>query len=381
MITKKALAEARARGAQAALSHYGLNKTAAGAAAGGILNTLGAAGSRALTSGTKAYTHGGGNMAQNAWRGLQGAAKGFHRGGGTGAAAKAVGVGAAGLGATYAAGRGFGAGMRDAQANNAPTGGVKLNGLREDLIGGEISPGREALGLGTSLALGALPHIVTPLAFPAHAVQGALRGKRHGDAVDGGIRGFAGSTGGYIAATLGLNALRRGTHVPEPTANVVRTLGSGLGAHLLTRKYLADPKKPAPPALPETDEIRLTDPIDMSGAPGTKISGIREELIGGKFDPGVDIPGLAASYLSTHVEHGVPLHGVIRGGISADGTMLGGALRSTVGGATGGVLARYLARRLGGSRFSPLTETATRLGTAAGSHLLTRKYLTEPDEE
>ena len=160
-------------------------------------------------------------------------------------------------------------------------------------------------------------------------------------------------------------------------------MGRGLGAHLLTRKYLADPKKPAQPAA-EPDEIQLTDPIDMpgaEGASGTKVGGIREELIGGKFDPYVDLPGLATSYFSTHLEGGVPLHGALRGAFGHDGTLTGGALRSTVGGATGGVLARYLARRLGGSRFSPATETATRLGTALGSHLLTRKYLTEPDEE
>lgn len=374
MLTKEAIDEARARGAQAALSHYGLNKTAAGAAAaGGILNTLGAAGSRALTSGTKAYTHGGGNMAQNAWKGLQGAAKGFHRGGGTGAAAKAVGVGAAGLGATYAAGRGFGAGMRDAQANNAPAGGVKLNGLREDLIGGEFQAGEDIPGFANSAAIGLLGADV------GHALQGAYRGASHGHALQGAGRGWVGSVGGGVLGA-GLGAALSNKPIGG-AALAGRVLGSGLGAHLLTRKYLADRKKPAPPASPELDEIRLTDPIDLSGAPGTKISGIREELIGGKFDPAVDIPGLAASYLSTHVEHGVPLHGVIRGGISADGTMLGGALRSTVGGATGGALARYLARRLGGSRFSPMTETATRLGTAAGSHLLTRKYLTEPDEE
>lgn len=380
MITKEARAEAQSRGAHKVLAFYGLDKSAA--AAGGILNTLGAAGSRALTSGTKAYTHGGGNMAQNAWRGIQGAAKGFHRGGGTGAAAKAVGVGAAGLGATYAAGRGFGAGMRDAQANNAPTGGVKLNGLREDLIGGEFQAGEDIPGFANSTAIGLLGAEV------GHALQGAYRGASHGHALRGAGRGWVGSVGGGVlgaglgAALSNLSAALSNKPIGG-AALAGRLLGSGLGAHLLTRKYLADRKKPAPPASPELDEIRLTDPIDLSGAPGTKISGIREELIGGKLDPWVDLPGLATNYLATHVSDrspvaGAPLVGAVRGGLSEHGSALGGALRGAIGGTAGGILGNGAARLLGAPRYSLGTDMATRLGVAGGAHLMTRKYLTEP---
>lgn len=370
MITKEARAEAQSRGAHKVLAFYGLDKSAA-AAAPGILGTLSAAGSRALTSGSKAMAHGRGTTGQNLMAGVRAAGKGFHRGGGTTAAGKALGIGAAGAGLMYGAGRAFGAGQADAQR-----GAVKLNGLREDLIGGEFQAEKDIPGLGTSTALGMLGGDI------AHTLQGGYRGNRHGQMLRGAARGLVGSVGGSMLGA-GLGAAVSNDPIGG-AAYLGGVMGRGLGAHLLTRKYLADPKTPAQPASPELDEIRLTDPIDMpgaEGASGTKVGGIREEIIGGKFDPYVDLPGLATSYFSTHLEGGVPLHGALRGAFGHDGTLTGGALRSTVGGATGGVLARYLARRLGGSRFSPMTETATRLGTAAGSHLLTRKYLTEPDEE
>lgn len=359
MITKEAQAEAQSRGAHKVLAFYGLDKSAT-AAAPGILGTLSAAGSRALTSGSKAMAHGRGTTGQNLMAGVRAAGKGFHRGGGTTAAGKALGVGAAGLGAAYGAGRAFGAGQADAQR-----GAVKLNGLREDLFGGEFQAGEDIPGLANSTAIGLLG------ADLGHALQGAYRGAPHGHALAGAGRGWVGSVGGQTLGA-GLGAALSGRPIGG-AAFAGGLLGSGLGAHLLTRKYLADPKTPAPPK-PELDEIRLTDPIDMSGASGTKVGG---------FDPWVDLPGLATNYLATHVSDsspvaGAPLVGAVRGGLSEHGSALGGALRGAIGGTAGGIIGNGAARLLGAPRHSLGTDMATRLGVAGGAHLLTRKYLTEP---
>lgn len=361
MITKEALDEARARGAHKVLSVYGLNKAAAGAAAaGGILNTLSRAGSAAVRRGSRAVARGTGTTGENLWAGAQRAGSTFHRAGGTTAAGKALGVGAAGAGVMYGAGRAFGAGQADARG-----GGVKLNGLREDLLGGEFQAGEDISGLANSTAIGFLG------ADLGHALQGAYRGAPHGHALAGAGRGWVGSVGGQ-ALGAGLGAALSGRPIGG-AAFAGGLLGSGLGAHLLTRKYLADPKTPAPPK-PELDEIRLTDPIDMSGASGTKVGG---------FDPWVDIPGLATNYLATHVSDsspvaGAPLIGAVRGGLSEHGSALGGALRGAIGGTAGGIIGNGAARLLGAPRHSLGTDMATRLGVAGGAHLLTRKYLTEP---
>lgn len=246
MITKEARAEAQSRGAHKVLAFYGLDKVAvAGAAAKaapGILNTLSRAGSAAVRRGSKAVATGKGSTGQNLWAGAQQAGKAFHRMGGTGAAAKAVGVGAAGLGAAYGAGRVFGAG------SNA---GQKQAGAEE-----------EAQGLANSTLASMLP-----VAGPA--ALGAVRGQRHKDPVSGGLRGAAGSLAGGTAGAAGgaaLGAYLSGKMVAPRTRNkavaerLARTIGrgllqttaagaggvvgglagSGLGTHLLTRKYLQE---------------------------------------------------------------------------------------------------------------------------------------------
>jgi hypothetical protein len=106
MLTKKALDNARARGAYKILALYGLNKI------GSVLSTLGNAATRAWTTGAQAYQRGRGGMMKNLGKGIAAGAKAFQQEGGLPAAGKALGAAAATGAAAYGAGRVFGAGQR-----------------------------------------------------------------------------------------------------------------------------------------------------------------------------------------------------------------------------------------------------------------------------
>lgn len=251
MLTKEAIDEAQARGIHKVLALYGLDKAAAAAAvakaAPGILNTLSRAGSAAVRRGSKAVASGKGTTGQNLWAGAQRAGQAFHRMGGTGAAAKAVGLGAAGLGAAYGVGRAFGAGSNPGQ---------KQAGAEE-----------EAQGVANS-TLASLVPVAGPTAL------GAARGQRHKDPLSGGLRGAVGSLAGGTAGAAGgaaLGAYLSGKLVAPRTRSkalardLARSIGrgllqttaagaggvvgglagSGLGTHLLTRKYLQHEDPPA----------------------------------------------------------------------------------------------------------------------------------------
>lgn len=212
MITEQDVAAARVRGAETILARYGLAKTA------NILSTLGSAASRALSSGAKAYQHGGGTMMQNVGKGLAAGAKGFQRAGGVPAAGKALGAAtAAGVG-MYGAGRAFGAGQNAAQKQAA------------------FSDG-DLAGVARTTALSALPGLTI--------LQGMHRGQLHGanDALGGAARMLLGNTAGF-----GVGSMLGGLSGNPRAALLAGILGSGIGGHYATRKYLKPSTTPVAPS-------------------------------------------------------------------------------------------------------------------------------------
>lgn len=194
MISKQAMDEARARGVQKTLERYKL------AAPTGMLSTLGNAATRAFTSGSKAMSHGGGSMMQNAQKGLAAGSKAFQRAGGVQAGAKTLGAGAAVGAGMYGAGAAFGAGQKSANLVDEATGVL--------------------IGSGAGLIPGGT------------AAMGAFRGAEKDEPFVGAARGFAGGAAGQMAGA------HLAPYLGNPAiARLVSMALKGGGAHLATRDY------------------------------------------------------------------------------------------------------------------------------------------------
>jgi hypothetical protein len=224
MISNEAYAEAQVRGVQKTLAFYGLEK----AAAAGVLATLGRAGSRALSGGMKAYQHGGGSMMQNVGKGIASGAKSFQRAGGLPAAGKALGATAAVGAGAYGAGRAFGAGQAGGQkqASDADTLGITAD---------------DAEGIARTIGMGFIPF--------GNTAQGVHRGSLHGynEPFQGAVRMLGGTmaggmVGGAAGAVIGKGlGMNRGA--VHGLNGALTLLGSGVGGHLATRKYLKPPEE------------------------------------------------------------------------------------------------------------------------------------------